>query len=67
MENKQINPVNSIDNLSDKYLNAASSTDCTGLIPSDPKSYDELESYKEVYNYQVPVEGDDENNNKKKK
>lgn len=47
---------NSIDKyLSDEYINAASTTDCTGLIPSKPESKEELESYKEVYNYEVPI------------
>lgn len=34
------------------YLsNAASSMDCTGLIPSLPESQDELDSYEELYHY----------------
>lgn len=37
------------------YLaNAASSTDCTGLIPSLPVSKAELESYEDLYHYQPP-------------
>jgi hypothetical protein len=46
---------NTIDNLSDKYINAVSSTDCTGLIPANPESEDALDAYKEIYNYEVPV------------
>ncbi|KAB1440572.1 hypothetical protein [Candidatus Galacturonibacter soehngenii] len=52
---------NSIDNLSEKYVNAASTTDSTGLIPSNPASEEELESYKEIYNFQVPLEDESEN------
>lgn len=33
---------------------ACSFTDCTGLIPSAPENEDELESYKEIYHYNVP-------------
>lgn len=37
------------------YLgNAASTTDCTGLIPSAPQTSAELESYEELYAYQPP-------------
>lgn len=38
----------------DYLQNAASSNDCTGLIPSLPTSEAELESYNEVYQYQPP-------------
>ncbi len=35
------------------YLgNAASTTDCTGLIPSEPLSKAERDSYQEIYHYQ---------------
>ena len=35
------------------YLgNSASATDCTGLIPSAPKTRAERKSYEEVYHYQ---------------
>lgn len=38
------------------YLgNAASSMDCTGLIPSAPVSEAEIESYEAVYNFRPPV------------
>ena len=30
-------------------LHVGSATDCTGLIPSAPKSEDELGSYKDIY------------------
>lgn len=43
-----------IDNY-DYLSNAASSTDCTGLIPSLPVSEAELEAYNDVYQYQPPV------------
>lgn len=35
------------------YLgNSASATDCTGLIPANPVSEAELESYEAIYHYQ---------------
>lgn len=38
------------------YLgNAASTQDCTGLIPSNPVSESELQSYEDLYKYQPPV------------
>ncbi len=37
------------------YLgNAASTTDCTGLIPSAPASRAELESYQNMYQFEPP-------------
>ena len=33
---------------------AASTQDCTGLIPSGPVNEDELESYEALYHYQPP-------------
>lgn len=39
----------------DYLKNAASSTDCTGLIPALPTSEEELESYQELYQYQTPL------------
>lgn len=37
------------------YLgNAASTTDCTGLIPAAPQTSAELESYEELYAYCPP-------------
>ncbi len=47
-DNKEI--IDSYDYLS----NAASMQECTGLIPSAPKSNFELESYESVYHYQPP-------------
>lgn len=38
----------------DFLANAASTQDCTGLIPALPASSEELESYEEVYHYQPP-------------
>lgn len=38
----------------DFLANAASTQDCTGLIPALPTSREELESYEEVYHYQPP-------------
>ena len=39
----------------DYLSNAASSMDCTGLIPSLPVSDAELESYNDLYQYQTPA------------
>lgn len=39
----------------DYLSNAASSGDCTGLIPSLPKSKAELDSYNELYEYLPPA------------
>lgn len=39
----------------DYLKNAASSTDCTGLIPSLPESEEELEAYNDIYQYQTPL------------
>lgn len=47
-ENQKI--IDSYDYLS----NAASSQDCTGLIPSAPLNKAELESYDALYKYQPP-------------
>lgn len=38
----------------DYLANAASTWDCTGLIPTLPTSDAELESYEELYHYQPP-------------
>ena len=38
----------------DFLSNAASTQDCTGLIPSGPVNEDELEFYEAVYHYQPP-------------
>lgn len=38
----------------DYLANAASTQDCTGLIPSLPTSKAELESYEDLYHYQPP-------------
>lgn len=47
-ENQRI--IDSYDYLS----NAASTQDCTGLIPSAPSNEEELESYDALYKYQPP-------------
>lgn len=39
----------------DYLSNAASTMDCTGLIPSLPMSDAELEAYNDLYQYQPPV------------
>ncbi|CVI71917.1 hypothetical protein NDGK_02372 [Clostridiales bacterium CHKCI001] len=33
------------------YVNTASTTDCTGLIPAAPTSKAEMEAYEELYPY----------------
>lgn len=38
----------------DYLSNASSMQDCTGLIPSEPTSAAELESYEELYHYLPP-------------
>ena len=38
----------------DYLSNAASTQDCTGLIPSKPVSVEELESYEELYHFLPP-------------
>lgn len=39
----------------DYLSNAASSGDCTGLIPSLPQNKAELDSYSELYDYLPPI------------
>ena len=39
----------------DYLSNAASSHDCTGLIPTEPVSIEELESYEELYHFLPPL------------
>ena len=38
----------------DYLSNAASSQDCTGLIPSEPTSTQEVEAYEELYHFLPP-------------
>lgn len=38
----------------DYLSNAASSQDCTGLIPSEPISSEEIEAYEELYHFLPP-------------
>lgn len=38
----------------DYLTNAASTQDCTGLIPSAPQDDEELEAYDALYKYQPP-------------
>lgn len=39
----------------DYLANAASTQDCTGLIPAAPVSDSELESYEELYHFTPPL------------
>lgn len=38
----------------DYLATSASVNDCTGLIPSAPQSKEELQSYKDLYDYTPP-------------
>lgn len=38
---------------------ACSVTDCTGLLPTPPQSWDEVDNYKELINYQAPLPEED--------
>lgn len=38
----------------DYLANAASSQDCTGLIPANPPSEDMINSYEDVYHFEPP-------------
>ena len=50
MKNKKIENQKLIDSY-DYLSNAASSQDCTGLIPSAPTCKEELESYESMYQF----------------
>lgn len=53
-EIRDINKVKSIYNEDVEIdLNVCSTTDCTGLIPSLPQSEAELESYKDILQFEV--------------
>ncbi|MDO4312627.1 MAG: hypothetical protein Q4C52_06055 [Eubacteriales bacterium] len=56
LQNKRAASVNNqkiIDSY-DYLSNAASTQDCTGLIPSAPQNEEELESYNALYKFQPP-------------
>lgn len=38
----------------DYLANAASTQDCTGLIPAIPETVEELEAYKDIYQFEPP-------------
>lgn len=38
----------------DYMANAATSQDCTGLIPCNPIPGDHMESYEDIYHYEPP-------------
>lgn len=44
----------------DYLSNSASTQDCTGLIPSEPVSVSEIESYEELYHF-LPPKGEAKN------
>ena len=51
---KEKNPKELTDNF-DYLSNAASTTDCTGLIPSLPQNEAELAAYNDIVQYMSPV------------
>ncbi|MCH5303240.1 MAG: hypothetical protein J1E41_00120 [Ruminococcus sp.] len=57
--NKNIYRNYPIDPEDEDYGYGASVYDCTGLIPSEPQSEEELESYEDIYPY-LPPEDDQE-------
>ncbi|WP_434310952.1 hypothetical protein [Hominifimenecus sp. rT4P-3] len=42
--------------ISQETLQAASITDCTGLIPAAPVTMEEYESYRDVYSFVPPYD-----------
>lgn len=56
MEKKKTSPKSNQEIIDDyDYLgNSSSSMDCTGLIPSEPQSEEELESYEAIYHHGAP-------------
>lgn len=54
LENAEVTNQEIIDSF-DYLGNAASTMDCTGLIPSAPVSEAEIESYEAIYNFRPPV------------
>lgn len=53
-EEKELMNEDIIDNF-DYLANAASSQDCTGLIPSEPMNDAEREAYEDLYRYLPPT------------
>lgn len=52
----------------DNFCGCCSSSDCTGLIPSDPTSETAADEYRDVYPYAVPdSDGIPYNENRKRK
>lgn len=54
MKNKKDTENQKIIDSYDYLSNAASAWDCTGLIPSEPVSREELEAYEELYHFLPP-------------
>lgn len=50
----------------DCLSNAASSTDCTGLIPAAPINDEEMESHEDIYHYLPPKVKPEEKKSRKK-
>ena len=38
--------------------NVASANECTGLVPEQPQTEEELESYESLYSMSIPVDDD---------
>lgn len=51
MDEKYLNDYPTDPGDEDIYGAGASAYDCTGLIPSEPQSEDELDAYDEIYPY----------------
>lgn len=56
MEKDRMNQKQSVDMQEYEFdiCNACSATDCTGLIPVAPQDESELDSYKDIYNFEPP-------------
>lgn len=52
-KNTKLRPKSNYDKFLDQNT-VASSTECTGLIPTPPMSVDEAESYNEIYDIPQP-------------
>ena len=47
-------PLKPYDHLDDAFYNACSQTECTGLITHAPLTEEELESFRDIYDYAPP-------------
>lgn len=51
---KEKRPLKHYDHLDDAFSNASSQTECTGLISHAPLTDEELESFRDIYDYAPP-------------